>query len=47
MVGVAPAAVGVVEALVGEGDLIGGVERGAAGVVQPVGIDLNYFGICG
>ena len=41
LVGVAPAAVGVVEALVGEEVLIGGVEGGAAGVVQPVGVDLN------
>ena len=41
MVGIAPAARGVVEALVGEEVLIGGVEGGAAGVVQPVGVDLN------
>lgn len=41
LVGVAPVAGGVVEALVGEEVLIGGVERGAAGVVQPVGVDLN------
>ena len=41
LVGVAPAAVGVVEALVGEEVLIGGVEGGAVGVVQPVGVDLN------
>ena len=47
VVGVAPAARSVVEALVGEEVLIGGVERGAAGVVQPAGIDLNCFGICG
>ena len=47
LVGVTPAAGGVVEALVGEEVLIGGVEGGAAGVVQPAGIDLNCFGICG
>ena len=45
MVGVAPAAGGVVERLVGEEVLIGGVEGGLAGVVQPVGIDLNCCGI--
>ena len=43
--GVAPVAGGVVEALVGEEVLIGGVEVGAAGVVQSVGIDLKYCGI--
>ena len=47
MVGVAPAAGGVVKALVGEEVLIGGVEGGAAGVVQPVGVDLNCCGIGG
>ena len=41
VVGVAPAARGVVEALIGEEVLIGGVVGDAAGVVQPVGGDLN------
>ena len=45
VVGVAPVAGGVVEGLVGEEVLIGGVEGGLAGVVQPVGIDLNCCGI--
>ena len=43
--GVAPVAGGVVEALLGEEVLIGGVEGGAAGVVQSVGIDSNCCGI--
>ena len=47
LVGVAPAARGVIEALVGEEVLIGGVEGGAVGVVQPVGVDLNCCGISG
>ena len=44
-VGVTPAAGRVVEDLVGEEVLIGGVEGGAAGAVQPVGIHLNCCGI--
>ena len=45
--GIGPAARGVIEALVGEEVLIGGVEGGAAGAVQAVGVDLNLVGICG
>ena len=45
-VSVTPAAGGVVEDLVGEEVLIGGVERGAAGVVQAIGVDLDRGGIC-
>ena len=44
VVGVAPVARGVVEALAGEEVLIGGVEGGAAGVVQAIGVDLNRGG---
>ena len=48
VVGVAPAASHVVKALVGEEVLIGGVEGGAAVVVQVIGIHLNRgAGICG
>ena len=46
LVGVTPAAGGVVEALVGEEVLIGGFEGGAAGAVQAVGVDLDLGGIC-
>ena len=46
LVGVAPAAGGVVEALVGEEVLIGGVEGGAAGAVQAIGVDLDLGWIC-
>ena len=46
LVGVTPAAGGVVEALVGEEVLIGGFEGGAVGVVQAVGIHLDRGGIC-
>ena len=41
VVGVAPAARRVVKALVGEEVLIGGVEVGATGVVQVIGVDLT------
>ena len=44
VVGVTPAAGGVVEALVGEEVLINGVEGGFAGVVEAVGIHLNRGG---
>ena len=47
VVGVAPVAGGVVEDLVGEQVLIGGVEGGVAGVVQAVGIHLNCCGVSG
>ena len=47
LVGISPAARVVVEALVGEEVLIGGVQGGAAGVVQSVGDDLNCCGIRG
>ena len=47
VVGISPASRSVVEALVGEEVLIGGGEGGAAGVVQAVGVDLNFGGICG
>ena len=43
---VTPGAGGVVEGLVGEEVLIGGVEGGAAGAVQAVGVDLDLGGIC-
>ena len=47
LVGVGPAAGGVIEDLVGEEVLIGGVEGGLAGVVEAVGIHLNgVSGIC-
>ena len=46
LVGVTPSARVVVEALVGEEVLIGGVEGGAAGAVQAVGVDLDLGGIC-
>ena len=46
LVGVTPAAGGVVEALVGEEVLIGVGEGDAAGVVQAVGVDLDLGGIC-
>ena len=43
--GIGPSARGVIEALVGEEVLIGGVEGGAAGAVQAVGVDLDLGGI--
>ena len=46
LVGIGPAARGVIEALVGEEVLIGGVEGCAAGAVQAVGVDLDLGGIC-
>ena len=46
VVAVTPAAGRIVEALVGEEVFIGGVEGGAAGVVQAIGIDLDLGGIC-
>ena len=47
VVGVAPVARGVFEALVGEEVLIGVGAGDAAGAVQPVGVDLNCCGISG
>ena len=48
VVGVTPAAGGVVEALVGEEVLIGGVEGGLTVFVHFVAVDLNRgAGICG
>ena len=48
LVGVSPAAGGVVEALVGEEVLIGGVEGGLTVFVHFVAVDLNRgAGICG
>ena len=44
LVGVAPAAGGVVEALVGEEVLIDGVEGGFAAVVEAVGVGLDGCG---
>ena len=47
MVGVTPVAGGVVERLVGEEVLIGGVERGITGDAQSVSIDLSCYGVSG
>ena len=47
VVGVTPAAGGVIEGLVGDEVLIGGVEGGFAVCVDSVGVDLNRCAVCG